>query len=83
MIEEALDHCRIAEIIKVDDKPEERRRELEEGMKRFLEIAKGGNGVELSGIGKRIGALNVGVGFLLGVGVEQDFAEKNKKGVVS
>ena len=73
MFQEALDHCRAGNLLKVSGKREEVRREWEEGMKHFLEIAEKGNGGEFSGIGERIGALNVGVGLLLGVGVEKDF----------
>ena len=64
ILQEAIDHCRIAEAMKEDDKIEEARNEWEKGMGKYS---------ELGNVGNRVGCLNVGVGYLLGVGCDQDF----------
>ncbi len=64
ILQEAIDHCRIAEIMKGDKKIEEARNEWEKAMGKYSELAN---------IRKRVGCLNVGVGYLLGVGCDQDF----------
>jgi len=68
ILQEALDHCRRAERWKNGGEMKEAEKEWKEGQKMFLEAAK---------TGSQIGALNVGVGYLFGIGVEKDF----KKGI--
>jgi hypothetical protein len=64
MIEEALDHWRVVEELEIDGKDEEAEEERRKGMERCERAAENGS---------RIGMWNAGMGYLLGVGVEQDF----------
>ena len=66
MIEEGLDHCRKARVLEMEEDEKGAEKEWSEGMEWFLKAAKGQS---------QIGALNVGVGYLFGIGVERDFVK--------